>query len=149
VLIGPGASVALENPSYEAAAKWLCDRQSATLEQEALAEFICSGMYERYLRRVRRRNASRRHALLDAVGTYLADRVEVTGDGAGAHVVLWPRKRVSESYVLSQAALKGVAVYEISPYFLGVKSRTGILLGYSRLNETQIREGIRRLGEVI
>jgi len=131
------------------AAKWLCDRQSATLEQEALAEFISSGMYERYLRRVRRRNASRRHALLDAVGTYLADRVEVTGDGAGAHVVLWPRKRVSESYVLSQAALKGVAVYEISPYFLGVKSRTGILLGYSRLNETQIREGIRRLGEVI
>jgi len=131
------------------AAKWLCDRQSATLEQEALAEFISSGMYERYLRRVRRRNSARRQALLEAIRTYLGDRLEVTGDGAGAHVVLWPKKRVSESYVTSQAALRGVAVYEISPYFLSPKSRTGILLGYSRLNERQITEGIRRLAEVI
>lgn len=131
------------------AAKWLCDRQSATLEQEALAEFISSGMYERYLRRVRRRNASRREALLDAIHTYLKDRVEVTGDGAGAHVVLWPKKRVSESSLVSQAALKGVAVYEISPYFFRPGSTVGILLGYSRLNEKQITEGIRRLGEVI
>jgi len=99
------------------AAKWLCDRQSATLEQEALAEFISSGTYERYLRRVRRRNTARRQALLDAIRTYLGDRVEVTGDGAGAHVVLWPKKPVSDSYVTSQAALRGVAVYEVSPYF--------------------------------
>jgi len=131
------------------AAKWLCDRQSATLEQEALAEFISSGTYERYLRRVRRRNTARRQALLDAIRTYLGDRVEVTGDGAGAHVVLWPKKPVSDSYVTSQAALRGVAVYEVSPYFFPPKSRTGILLGYSRLNEKQITEGIRRLAEVI
>jgi len=131
------------------AAKWLSDRQSATLEQEALADFISSGMYERYLRRVRRRNTSRRHALLDAIHIYLGDRVEVTGDGAGAHVVLWPKKRLSEAHVIAQAALRGVAVYEISPYFLRPTSRTGILLGYSRLSEKQIAEGICRLGEVL
>lgn len=130
-------------------AKWLCDRQSATLEQEALAEFIASGTYERYLRRVRRRNASRRQALLEAIHSYLRDRVEVTGDGAGAHIVIWPRKPVSESHVITQAALKGVGVYEISPYFLKPGSCTGILLGYSRLNEKQITEGIRRLGEFL
>ena len=28
-------------------AKWLCDRHTATLEQETLAEFISSGLYER------------------------------------------------------------------------------------------------------
>jgi GntR family transcriptional regulator/MocR family aminotransferase len=131
------------------AAKWLCDRQSATLEQEALAELITSGAYERYLRRVRRRNASRRRALLEAIDTHLADRVEVTGDGAGAHVVLWPKRRVSEASVIAQAATRGVGVYEISPYFLKPSSRTGILLGYSRVNEKQITEGIRRLGEFL
>jgi len=131
------------------AAKWLCDRQSATLEQEALAEFITRGTYERYLRRVRRRNASRRQALLEAIDAHLGDRVEVTGDGAGAHVVLWPKKRVSEASVVAQAAARGVGVYEISPYFLKPSSRTGILLGYSRVNEKQITEGIRRLGEVL
>jgi GntR family transcriptional regulator/MocR family aminotransferase len=99
-------------------AKWLCDRHTATLEQETLAEFISSGLYERHLRRVRRRNAARRAALRDAIGKYLGDRVEVTGFGAGAHVALWPTARISESDVIARAASSGVAVYGTSPYFL-------------------------------
>jgi DNA-binding transcriptional MocR family regulator len=67
-------------------AKWLSDRHTATLEQETLAEFITSGLYERHLRRVRRRNAARRETLREAIAKYLSDRVEVTGFGAGAHV---------------------------------------------------------------
>jgi len=131
------------------AAKWLCDRHTATLDQETLAEFIASGMYERYLRRVRRRNAARREVLLEALHTDLRDRVDVTGDGAGAHVVLWPKHRISEDSVTASAAAQGVRVYGISGYFLRKSSRTGILLGYSRMKETAIREGIRRLGKVL
>jgi GntR family transcriptional regulator/MocR family aminotransferase len=132
-----------------AAAKWLCDRHTATLEQETLAEFIASGMYDRYLRRVRRRNTLRRDALLEAVHEYLGDRVEVTGQSAGAHVVLWLRRRMSEEAVIADAALRGVGVYPISPYFLRPPSHTGILLGYSRLREADIREGIRRLSAIV
>ncbi len=131
------------------AAKWLCDRHTATLEQETLAEFITSGMYERYLRRVRRRNAVRRKALLDSIRKYLDDRVEVTGDGAGAHVVLWPARALSEETIIAGAAARGVGVYGISPYCLKQPARTGIMLGYSRLRETEIREGVRRLSEVV
>jgi GntR family transcriptional regulator/MocR family aminotransferase len=130
------------------AAKWLNDQHSATLEQQTLAEFITSGAYERHLRRVRRRNAARRAALLDAIHKYLGDRVEVTGDGAGAHVVLWPTQRVSEEGVIHQAALRGVGVYGISRYFLKRPLRTGVMLGYSRMREAEIREGIRLLSEV-
>jgi GntR family transcriptional regulator / MocR family aminotransferase len=129
------------------AAKWLCDRHTATLEQEALAEFISSGMYERYLRRVRRRNAARRQALLESIHQWIGECVQVTGDGAGAHVVLWPRRRMSEEAVIASAALRGVGVYGVSPYFLQ-RPQTGIMLGYSRMREGEIREGIRRLSEV-
>jgi GntR family transcriptional regulator/MocR family aminotransferase len=131
------------------AAKWLNDQHSPTLEQETLAEFIASGMYERYLRRVRRRNASRRETLLAATRDYLGDRVEVTGDGAGAHVVLWPKRRLAEETLIAAAASRGVAIYGVSRYYLKRPLRPGIMLGYSRLRETEIREGIRRLGEVI
>jgi GntR family transcriptional regulator/MocR family aminotransferase len=131
------------------AAKWLNDQHSPTLEQETLAEFITSGGYERHLRRVRRGNTARRKALLDAIHKYLGSRVEVTGDGAGAHVVLWPKHRVSEEVVIRDAASRGVGIYGISQYFLKRTLRTGIMLGYSRLRETEIREGIRRLGEVL
>jgi GntR family transcriptional regulator/MocR family aminotransferase len=131
------------------AAKWLCDRHTATLEQETLARFISSGMYERHLRRVRRRNGARREALLSAIRTHLGDRVEVAGDGAGAHIVLWPKHKVSEESVIAAAAERGVRVYGISGYRVKKSSRTGIMLGYTRMNETQIREAIRRLGEVL
>jgi len=130
-------------------AKWLCDRHTATLEQRTLAEFISTGMYERYLRRVRRRNTARRQILLTAIHKYLGDRVEVTGDGAGAHVVLWPNQRIAEEDAIANAASRGVGIYRISPYFLAKPSRTGFLLGYSRMKEEEIREGIRRLGEVL
>lgn len=131
------------------AAKWLCDRHTATLEQQTLAEFISNGMYERYLRRVRRRNAARRNALLESIHKHLGDRAEITGEGAGAHVVLWPRHRVDEKAVITAASARGVGVYGISPYFLKGPARTGIMLGYSRMKETEIREGIRRLSEVL
>lgn len=130
-------------------AKWLNDRHTATLEQETLAEFITSGTYERYLRRVRRRNAARREALLEAIDEYMGERVRVTGDGAGAHIVLWPKQKQDESSLISRAAAQSVGVYPLSPYYVRRPARTGMLLGYSRMREAEIREGIRRLAKAL
>jgi GntR family transcriptional regulator / MocR family aminotransferase len=130
-------------------AKWLCDRHTATLEQETLAEFISSGMYERHLRHVRRRNSSRRDALLDAIDKHLGGSVEVAGAGAGTHIVLWPKQRASERAIIARAAARGVGVYGIAGYFLGRPTRPGLLLGYSKLREQAIREGIRLLAEAL
>ena len=142
-LIAPKSLV----PAFTSA-KWLCDRHTATLEQETLAEFIATGMYERHLRRIRRRNAANREALLGAVEEYLGGRVQVSGEGAGTHVVLWPRGRVAEKSVVEKAAAAGVGIYGISGYFLTPAARAGFMLGYSHLKEHEIREGIRRLSEV-
>jgi GntR family transcriptional regulator/MocR family aminotransferase len=132
-----------------AGAKWLCDRHTPTLEQETLAEFIVSGAYERHLRRARRKNAARRRALLEAIGHHLSDRVEVTGESSGAHVALWPRARCSEETLIARAAEHGVGIAGISQYYLKPNPRPGLLLGYSRLGESQIREGIARLAEAL
>ena len=142
-LIAPKSLV----PAFTSA-KWLCDRHTATLEQETLAEFIATGMYERHLRRIRRRNTANREALLGAVEKYLGQRVQVSGEGAGTHVVLWPRGRVSEKPVIEKAAAAGVGIYGISGYFLTPAARAGFMLGYSHMKESEIREGIRRLSEV-
>jgi GntR family transcriptional regulator / MocR family aminotransferase len=131
------------------AAKWLCDRHTATLEQETLASFIASGAYERYLRRVRRKNAMRRRALLEAIRAHLGDRVDVTGDSGGAHVVLWLKPPATENELIHAAGLHDVGIYGTAPYFFSAPGRPGILLGYSRLREREIREGIRRLGRVL
>jgi GntR family transcriptional regulator / MocR family aminotransferase len=131
------------------AAKWLNDLHSATLEQQTLAEFISSGMYERHLRRLRHRNTARRNAVMEAIRKYLQLRVEVTGDGSGTHVVLWPKKRIAEAAIVAKAAARGVGIYGISHCYLAQPTQTGLMLGYARLNEQEIHEGIRRLGEII
>ena len=131
------------------ATKWLCDRHTATLEQETLAEFISSGAYERHLRHARRANAVRRRALLAAIAEHLGDRVSVSGEGSGTHVVLWPRGRASEETLIERAAAEDVGVYGISHYFLKRATRPGLLLGYARMREAEIREGIRRLAEAL
>ncbi|HZZ38826.1 MAG TPA: PLP-dependent aminotransferase family protein [Acidobacteriaceae bacterium] len=130
------------------AAKWMTDLHSATLEQHTLAEFISNGMYERHLRRLRRRNTNRRAALLEAIKMHLGDRVQVTGADAGAHVVLWPRKAAPEATIVKQAAQRGVGIYGISHCFLNKSPRPGFILGFAHLNEREIREGIRLLSDV-
>jgi GntR family transcriptional regulator / MocR family aminotransferase len=131
------------------AAKWLADQHSAILEQKTLAEFIASGLYERHLRRLRRKNAKRREALLDAIRDYLSGRVEVSGDGSGTHIILWPKKHASEDDVIAKAASRSVGIYRISHCYLKKPSRTGVMLGYTTLNEDEIRKGIRLLSEVL
>jgi GntR family transcriptional regulator / MocR family aminotransferase len=129
-------------------AKWLCDRHTAVLEQEALADLITSGLYERHLRRASRYSAGARGAVLQAVKEHLGNRVTVTQDGAAAHIVLWLDCRVSEESVIAGAAACGVRVYGLTPYFAN-SPRPGLLLGYGSLSEAEIREGIRRLGTAI
>jgi GntR family transcriptional regulator / MocR family aminotransferase len=144
-LIAPKSLV----PAFTAA-KWLCDRHTATLEQEALAEFITSGAYERHLRRARKANAERRRILLGAISEYMGDRAEITGDGAGAHIVIWPRRHASEEKFALRAAEQGVGVYGICEHFLAEKpAQPGLLLGYAHIRKDFIREGIRRLAEIL
>ena len=51
--------------------------------------------------------------------------------------------------IIAQAASRGVGVYGISHCYLTKPSRTGFIIGYSRMNEEPIREGIRLLSEVL
>ena len=64
-------------------------------------------------------------------------------------MVLWPTLRIGEDTLIAAAASHGVGVYGISPYHLKPPTRTGVLLGYSRMTENNIQEGIRRLGKVL
>lgn len=131
------------------AAKRIADRHTAVLEQETLAEFIASGAYERHLRRTRRAHARRREALLSSIERYLGDRVTVSGSRSGTHIALWPRAKVSEKDTIARAAAAGVHIYGIASYYLRQPPPIGFLLGYASLTVPQIREGIRRLADVL
>ena len=133
------------------AAKWLTDRHTSTLEQEMLTDFIREGHFERHLRRARTRNAARRAVLLEALETYLGNRVEVSGANAGMHLLVWlhgvQAGRVDA--LIERAARVGIGIYSVTPYYLQPPPRAGLLLGYGSMTEDEIRAGIRALATIL
>ncbi len=65
-------------------AKRLTDRHAPLLEQEALAELLASGAYERHVRSIRRRNAERRSVLLAALAESCGQAVRSRGPRPGS-----------------------------------------------------------------
>jgi GntR family transcriptional regulator / MocR family aminotransferase len=133
------------------AAKWIGDRFSATLAQEALADFISSGQFERYLRRAGARNASRRRALIESLQEHLRGRVEIAGENTGVHLLVWlndVRFRDVDA-LIARAARAGVGLYSIGPYYARPPRRAGLLFGYASLREAEIAAGIRRVAALL
>jgi GntR family transcriptional regulator/MocR family aminotransferase len=132
-------------------AKWMADRYTPMLGQEALTDFITSGHFERYLRRASTRNASRRRVLIESLQKHFGARVEIAGENAGVHLLVWlndldPRE---VDGAIARAARAGVGIYPVNLYYLRPPRRAGLLFGYASLTEAEIRTGIRRLAEVI
>jgi GntR family transcriptional regulator/MocR family aminotransferase len=137
------------------AAKWLADRQTATLDQQVLSDFIGEGHFERHLRRMRRLYQARRETLLAALREHLAGLVTPGGDGAGLHLVAWLPPEWDARALSCEAARLGVAALPLDPYYQQdmkrdtghgmAPRRSGLMLGFAALDEQRIQEGVRRL----
>src|ERR1019366_6886534 len=132
-------------------AKWLADRYTAMLGQEVLADFIASGHFERYLRRSCHRNAARRKVLIDQLDRHFGDRVEIGGDNAGVHMLVWLKgvKPGDLPAIIEAAERSGVGLYPVTPYYSTPPSHAGLLFGYASLTESEIRAGIRKLAAIL
>lgn len=136
-----------------AEAKRLTDRHTPLLEQEALAELLSSGAYERHIRSIRRRNAERRAALLQALAAECGTRLTVAGADTGLHVVAWlngiPAER--EAAIVEAARAAGIGLYPIGPLYASGAERpteAGFVIGYAALDVDAIRRGVAGLAAV-
>ena len=132
-------------------AKAIADGGSPMLEQDALADFIANGDFERHLRRARARIGARRAALLAALHETLGDAVEVSGANAGMHLVVWLRDvpAAQVGTLARAAAAAGVGIYPVSPFYDAPPPRAGLLLGYAALDEPEIRAGVAALAALL
>lgn len=133
------------------AAKWLTDRCSPVPLQQALATFMHSGDYRRHLRRMRRRYATARSVLVNALRTLLGDQVVIAGGDAGIHLVVWfPGLDVGmEQRLVTLAQEAGCAVYPIAGYYRDPNRQKypGLILGYSSIDTGDIQPAVLRLAQ--
>ena len=134
-----------------ARAKWLADRQTPTLEQMVLADFITEGYLERHLRRMRTLYDGRRRALVRALATQLGDRVTILGGAAGMHLMIRLRGVGDGDDVVRRARAAGVALINARHCYVGDERAPHgeFILGYAGLGERRILEGVRRLADVL
>jgi len=133
------------------AAKAMGDTGTAILEQLVLADFISTGHFDRHLRRTNASNAARRNALVAAVRKEFRDRAEVCGANAGLHLLVWLKGSHGGMIadVHGKAEKAGVGLYAVEAFYLKPPKRTGVVLGYAPLPESEIREGIRALAAAL
>ncbi|WP_315835064.1 PLP-dependent aminotransferase family protein [Bradyrhizobium prioriisuperbiae] len=133
------------------AIKFLADRHTSTLQQDALTDFITEGHFERHLRRARKLNGARREAMMRSLRTHLGDRVEICGANAGLHMLVWLRDHAEAELpsIMARAAAAGVGIYPVTPYYFEPPRQAGLLLGYAALDPAAIEEGIARFAKTL
>lgn len=139
-----------------------CSFVSSTIsriDQSILDEFIRDGYYERYLNRMRNRYRAKHDLCMELLQPF-AEKFEISGEGAGLHLILTEKisgmdpeeSREEELRLAALAKAAGVRVYPSEEMYIpgmpvpaGQKRMPQILLGFAALNEDDIRNGIAAL----
>lgn len=130
-------------------AKWLVDRQSPLLEQYVLTDFITEGHLERHIRRMRHLYDQRRQTLVEALLHYFHCHINIMGENAGMHLMIQLDLPLDDTEVIDKANHVGIGLTSASPYYTRDSRKGQFILGYAELNESQIKEGIQRLSQVL
>ena len=129
-------------------AKRASDLGSPALPQLVLARLIASGELEQHIRGVRKRQRSRRDALLRALREHLP-AARVQGIAAGLHLLITFPGRAGLDTDLAEAILRaGVLVHPLS-WHRQRPGVPGIVLGYAAHPPDQLHEAARRIAQVL
>lgn len=130
-----------------AAARAVIDRQSPTVDQAVLAEFIAEGHFVRHLRRMRALYAERQDALLRGIRDGpLVEHVETGPSDAGMHLVAWLRHHRDDARASARAFEAGIETQPLSAMTISPVSRGALLLGYAAFAPSTLVRSSEKLG---
>ncbi|MEO8201595.1 MAG: PLP-dependent aminotransferase family protein [Gemmatimonadota bacterium] len=125
------------------------DQHAPTIDQVILTAFIEEGHYARHVRRMRSVYQERREAMIGEVARHLNGRIELVHSTTGLHLTGWLAAGLDDRRVSLAAAKVGIITPPLSRYYVGNKSRQGLVLGYAASTPEAIRAGIRKLASVM
>lgn len=153
-MIAPGIRISAIVGSVEAIARLasvlaLTYRHLPIMEQLTLTHFISHGHFTRHMRRTRNVYRRRHEAMMKAIGASgLRAHFYVKGVETGLHILLEAKETFAEEEMTLKALQRGVRVYPLRPYCLESK-RKGWVLGFAKVDEDSIAQGITRLAELL
>jgi 2-aminoadipate transaminase len=129
-------------------------KQQADLCTSTLSQILVQAYFERhdwreYIDTLSDIYRSRRDAMLDALAEHFPEQAEWTRPGGGLFVWATLPEFIDTSDLLARALRENVAFVPGEGAFLDGRGRSSMRLNFSHSNEERIREGIRRIGEVV
>lgn len=121
------------------------------IDQDALADLIRTGTYDRHLRKMRRLYRDRRSRLLSCLVETLP-AFEIEGAAAGLHVTLrFPEKidSAGEAAIIAHARRRGLVTEGLGRYSQTAAGPRRLFLGYGRIANSAIEPSIRVLADAI
>lgn len=91
--------------------------QVSPLHQLALADFIAHGHFERNINRLRTLYRKKQDTLKAAIEDTFGNRVKVSGDGAGLHLLLDIDTDIPPEILMEKAAAAEIKLYSVKPYY--------------------------------
>ncbi|MFO1026526.1 MAG: PLP-dependent aminotransferase family protein [Acetobacteraceae bacterium] len=135
-------------PRLRAAARTLQAGLPA-LEQRVVAGFITDGYFARHLRRMRSLYAARRAALAAALEEVFGDRLAVTLQAGGMHLLARVADGAPDTELVRRALAAGLGPAALSQQSMTGHAGDGLLLGFTNVPEAAAPELARRLAAAI
>lgn len=115
------------------------------IDQSILNEFIRDGCFERHLNKMRKIYRAKHETLLECLRPF-REHFRISGENAGLHLLLRSKTGLTERELVERAMEAGVKVYGLSDNMAERSADTGtVLLGFGKLKQSGIEEGIQRL----
>ena len=120
------------------------------VDQKILTDFIKQGYLERHLNKMRKIYHQKHDYMLKAFRCF-GDKVSITGEHAGLHLVVTFRNGLSEEEIMHRAKSVGIYLYNIKEHEIVPLDYTEptFLFGFAGLSEKEIAETISKLYQVL
>ncbi len=129
--------------------KQAVDLCTSTLSQLMVQAYFERGRWEDYVESLTDVYRRRRDTMLDALADYFPPQAEWTRPGGGLFIWAMLPDFIDTTDLLARALRDNVAFVPGEAAFLDGRGRSAMRLNFSGSDEESIREGIRRIGEVI
>ncbi len=130
-------------------AKQAADLQTATLAQRAASTLLDTFDYEGHLDRIRGIYGTRARAMQGALREYFPRGAEFSAPKGGLFLWVKLEEGLAIDEVFQQALEAKVAFVPGYPFFVNPPRTPFMRLNYSHRSEDVIREGVKRLGQVV
>jgi len=130
-------------------AKQAADLHTNTIQQRAAARLLASFDFDAHVEHVKAVYGERRDVMLSALGEYFPPEARWTRPDGGLFLWVELPAAVSAEELFEEAIGERVAFVPGAPFFAGAPRRNFMRLNFSNSRPEAIREGVRRLGNLL